>query len=222
MALSIYQENIDIVEGREYNLFCRVNINGIEGSEIGIYQGTQLVFTVAYPFPLIEVWENFIADGSGNKLTFLANASTISATVDVVSLRETLIIPDPPSLPVKEFLTGTTDEGQPIFFRADTPLIQLTDQFETFSNPLAVINRTQRGTLMKTFVALDDGDFYEIEGTISKGVSIQKVHSENRRNKPSPPNARKMRVSWRDGSKQLCRLIQSAIVFTPGTMDYSE
>jgi hypothetical protein len=75
---------------------------------------------------------------------------------------------------------------------------------------------------MKCFVAIDGGDFYEIQGTASKGVSILKVHSQDKRNIPSPPITRKMKVSWRDGSAQLCRLIQSAIVFVPGTMDYSE
>jgi hypothetical protein len=87
---------------------------------------------------------------------------------------------------------------------------------------MAVITRLQRGTMTKCFVALDDGDFYEIQGMVSKGVSILKVHSKDRSKIPTLPIARKMRLSWRDGSKQLCRLLQGAIVFIPGTMDYSE
>jgi len=124
--------------------------------------------------------------------------------------------------PIKEFLIGTTDDGKEIFFRADTQQIQLNPQFETFSSPIAIVTRLQRGTLAKCFVALDDDDFYEIQGTVTKGVSILKIHSKDTKSIVTPPLAREIRISWRDSSKQLCRLIQSAIIFIPGTMDYSE
>lgn len=165
---------------------------------------------------------DFIADSSGESITFVSTSTTASITVDNVGLKQitTAAIAANPS--IKEFLYGSTDEGESIFFRVDTQQMQMNSQFETFSNPIAVATRLQRGTLVKCFVALDDGDFYEILGTVTKGVSILKVHSRDKQAVPTPPLARDVRISWRDSSKQLCRLLQTAIIFIPGTMDYSE
>jgi|APCry1669189204_1035204.scaffolds.fasta_scaffold38570_2 hypothetical protein len=165
---------------------------------------------------------NFTADSSGDTLTFLAGGSPASLSLGNISLRQVVEDAVEPNFSVKEFLSGTTDEGNPIFFRADTQQIQLNQNFEMFSTPTTVVNRTQRGTLMKCFVAIDDGDFYEIQGTVNKGFSALKIHSRNKSKIPSPPIAREIRVSWRDSSKQLCCLLQSSIVFVAGTMDYSE
>jgi len=164
----------------------------------------------------------FVADNSGESLTFKCEDSPASLSIDNVSLKEITTEETADNFSVKEFLTGTTDEGRTIFFRADTQQIQLNSQFETFSNPIAIANRMQRGTLTKCFVALDDGDFYELQGTVNKGVSLLKIHSVDKKSVPTPPIAREVRISWRDSSKQLCRLIQSSIIFIPGTMDYSE
>lgn len=170
----------------------------------------------------------FIADNSGESLTFRCDDSPASLSIDSVSLKEVTSESSESNFSVKEFLYGNTDEDETIFFRADSQPIQLISQaspysqFETFSNPIAIVNRTQRGSLVKCFVALDDGDFYELQGTVTKGVSILKVHSKDKKNLPTPPLAREIKVSWRDSSKQLCRLIQTAIIFIPGTMDYSE
>lgn len=164
---------------------------------------------------------NFIADGSGESITFRCSSSPASLTIDNVSLKS-LTPATTDNYAVKEFLTGNTDDGKEIFFRADSQQIQLNSQFETFSSPIAIATRLKRGSLVKCFVALDDGDFYEIQGTTTKGVSILKIHSKDKGSIPTPPLAREVRVSWRDSSKQLCRLIQSAIIFIPGTMDYSE
>jgi hypothetical protein len=165
---------------------------------------------------------NFIADGSGDSLVFTGSGVSADFAIDNVSLKPITTQETVDNYPVKEFLTGNTDEGEPIFFRADTQQLLLSDEFENFSNPIAIATRTQRGSLMKCFVALDDGDFYELEGTVSKGVSIIKVHSNDRKGNPSPPIAREIRVSWRDSSKQICRLNQTAIVFIPGNMDSPE
>ena len=164
----------------------------------------------------------FIADGSGDIVSFKSDSVTASLTVDNVSLKKIDTVETVDNASVKEFLSGTTDEGNPIFFRVDTQSIQLNTSFETFSNPIAIATRSHRGTLMKCFVALDDEDFYEIQGTVTKGVSILKVHSKDRKAIPTPPIAREIMVSWRDSSKQLCRLVQTSIIFIPGTMDYSE
>ena len=165
---------------------------------------------------------DFTADNSGDSLTFNAVGSPANLSLWNISLREIVEDAVEPNFSVKEFLSGTTDEGNPIFFRADTQQIQLNESFEMFSTPTTVINRTQRGTLMKCFVAIDDGDFYEIQGTVNKGFSALKIHSRFKSKIPSPPIARDIRISWRDSSKQLCCLLQSSIVFVAGTMDYSE
>jgi len=164
----------------------------------------------------------FLADDTGDSISFKSDSSPASITIDNISLKEITSEATANNYPVKEFLTGTTDDGDPIFFRADTQQIQFNPQFEFFSNPIAVVNRTQRGSLMKCFVALDDEDFYEIEGTVTKGVSTLKIHSRDKKSIPTPPIAREITISWRDSSKQLCRLIQSSIIFIPTTMDYTE
>lgn len=164
----------------------------------------------------------FIASDSGDSISFKSDSSPASLMIDNVSLREITTPAVEENFAVKEFLSGTTDDDKEIFFRADTQQIQLNTQFETFSNPIAVTTRMQRGTLTKCFVALDDGDFYEILGTVTKGVSILKIHSQDKKSVPTPPMAREVRISWRDSSKQLCRLLQTSIIFIPGTMDYSE
>ena len=165
---------------------------------------------------------DFTANDTGDILIFTSDSSPASITVDNVSLKEITTAARTATFSVKEFLTGATDEGDPIFFRADSQQIQLNENFEMFSTPSAIVNRTKRGSLMSCFVALDDNDFYEIQGTVNKGVSTLKIHSKSRKNITTPPIAREIRLSWRDSSKQLCRLLQTSIVFTVGTMDYTE
>lgn len=165
---------------------------------------------------------NFIADNSGTVLTFVPKNPETVFSIDNVSLKELLQAEVDDNIPVKELFSGTTDEGREIQFRVDSQPIQLQSQFELISNPLAIVTRLQRGTLLKCFVSLDGEDFYEIEGTASKGVSILKIHSRDKSNIPSPAIAQKVQISWRDGSKQLCRLIQSAIIFMPGTMELND
>ena len=164
----------------------------------------------------------FVANNSGDSINFKCSDSSVSFSVDNISLKEVSSDASENNYSIKEFLTGTTDEGEAIFFRADTQTIQLNSSFETFSSPIVIATKTQRGTLMKCFVSLDGEDFYEISGTIKKGVSVLKVHSRDKKSIPTPPLARDIKISWRDSSKQLCRLIQTAIVFIPGNMDYTE
>jgi hypothetical protein len=116
------------------------------------------------------------------------------------------------------FLDGDTDEGSEIFMRFDTQEIQLLREFETHASPLAVVSEVYRGSQVKCFVSLDKEPFYELEGTATKGVSILKVHSHDRQ-KVSPVLCRKMKLSYRDSSKQRCRINQVAIVYAPTTVD---
>jgi len=163
----------------------------------------------------------FTADGSGNSISFLPQGQG-AIHVDNVSLKLLQTPSVDSNLPVKEFLSGNTDDGQAIIFRADTQPLSLLPEFENFANPLAIMTKLQRGSLVKCFVALGDGDFYELEGSATKGVSLTKVHAQNKGTMVTPPTARDIRISWRDSSMQLCRLTQGAIIFLPTNMNYVE
>jgi len=209
----LYFEGINGFDGT----FDNVSIKEINPGTLTIYEDSTQIGIIS---TLGTSTFNFTSIG-GTTITILPSYNFLGIVNDV-SLKKVIIPAVDDNIPIKEFLTGNTDEGREIFFRADTQQIQLMNNFETFSNPLSIVTRTQRGSMLKCFVALNDEDFYEIQGTATKGVSILKIHSKNKSKIPSPPIARKIRISWRDGSKQLCRLIQSAIIFIPGTMDYSE
>lgn len=123
----------------------------------------------------------------------------------------------------KEFLdeSSTTDDGAEIFMRVDTQDIQLMQEFETYANPTSVIIDMDRGAMVKVFVSLDGDVFYELEGTAQKGASILKVTAKEK-NKSSPSMCRKIKVSFRDMSKQICRITQAAVTYLPSTADYAE
>lgn len=118
---------------------------------------------------------------------------------------------------VKEFLTGTDDDGDIIFFRADTQPMQFSKSFELYSEPVEVISEVDRGASMECFVALDDDDFYPIEGTFRKGISTLKITAQDKQ-RTAPVQCRKIQVSFRDSSKQRCKLLQTAVVYTPTNM----
>lgn len=163
----------------------------------------------------------FTADGSGTFLSFMPQ-NVLTGTIDNVSLQK-VVVPQVDSSPTgKEFLTGNTDDGAEIVFRADTQIIQLVDEFETFAIPISVVTKLQRGSLVKCFVSFGEDDFYELEGSATKGVSILKIHPQNKDTETTPSPTREIRLSWRDSSKQLCRLTQGSIVFLPTTMNYVE
>ena len=122
------------------------------------------------------------------------------------------------SYPVVDFLSGDSDDGEEIFFRIDTQELQLLKEIETFSSPLAVITEVQRGSQMKCFISTDKSNFYELNGSIKKGVTILKINSEGSA-KTEPILARKIKVSYRDSSKQRCRISQMAIIYVPTTID---
>ena len=115
---------------------------------------------------------------------------------------------------IKEFLEGTTDDGTEIFFRADTHDIQLMSNFEDYAHPLRAVTEMDRGALMTTMVSLDKEDFYEITGTNKKGSSQLRITAQDP-DQTQPVTCRKIKLSFRDSSKQLCRLTQASIVFQP-------
>lgn len=119
---------------------------------------------------------------------------------------------------VMDVLSGYLDDGEEIFFRADTQALQLLKEFETFAKPLAIISEVPRGSQMRYFVSLDRDDFYALEGATRKGVSPVKINARDG-DIAKPVLARKIKVSFRDSSRQRCRLAQFAISYMPTLID---
>jgi hypothetical protein len=164
----------------------------------------------------------FIADSTGESITFrpITGAGAVVFEITDVSLKRVLVDTQVLSWPVKKFLSGESDSGDEIFFRIDTIPINLHEDFEIYVNPISVLTKTKRGMLMKVFVGLDDNPFFELKGDVSKGVSILKVSQEGQ-GKPTNPLCQNIRLSYRDSSKQRCRIMHSAILYLPTPMDYS-
>ena len=129
------------------------------------------------------------------------------------------------NIPIKEFLVGNTDEGGVIFFRADTQILQIQPSPQMYSNPIAIVTEMERGTQTKAFISLDDKPFFQLEGTVTKGISILKPATSSNINSlddSKPPLAQSIQLSYRDSSKNLCRLIQTAVITNPTSIDYVE
>lgn len=120
------------------------------------------------------------------------------------------------NLATAAFLEGNTDNGSEIFFRVDTQEIQLMKEFEIYAQPLNIHTEMDRGSQAAVFISLDRERFYELEGNAEKGVSLLKVHKQGK-DQQSPPHCRKVRLSYRDSSRQRCRLTQFAIDYLPTT-----
>ena len=163
----------------------------------------------------------FTADNSGDSISFVTNSGEMSVTnVSLRKVQEDTVVSNES---VKAFLETSTDDGQEIMLRVDTQPFQLMEQFEDYAVPLAIVTKLQRGSMVKCFVALDEENFYELEGTNRKGISIIKVHPSDRNKKDTNTVlAKEIRVSWRDSSKQICRLTQGEIVFLPTAISHTE
>jgi hypothetical protein len=104
--------------------------------------------------------------------------------------------------------SGTVTE---IPFRADTPNIMSGTSFQFISYPLEIDVEMERGSGMKCFVSLDRGDWYELEGEASKGLTIFKVTSKDG-DTSKPPRCRNIRISFRHIGKQLCKISKVAVI----------
>jgi hypothetical protein len=113
---------------------------------------------------------------------------------------------------VVSFLEGDTDLGQEIFMRVDTQDIQFFKEFENFAQPINIVTEVKRGSQIKCFISPDGEDWYGLEGTVTKGVSNLKITSRDGA-KTQPILCRKIKISFRDSSKQRCRLSQLAIYY---------
>lgn len=116
----------------------------------------------------------------------------------------------------KEFLSGNTDDGSEIFMRIDFNKQNLNPEWDKYSNPISVMLESERGTSIKTFVSVNEGnpEFYELDGTNEKGISILKIHNKDS-DRGDPPVARTLMVSLRDSSLQTCKLNRMAVIFLP-------
>ena len=133
---------------------------------------------------------------------------------------------------VKEFLSGETDDGKEIDFRIDTMKVSLQSGtsssassaasaaypfFERSSNPIAVAVESERGAAVQVFANLENGEeFYPLEGTVVKGLSVVKITNKDE-NRGKPPICRLISFSFRDSSKQICKLSRMNIIYVPTT-----
>lgn len=119
-------------------------------------------------------------------------------------------------LPCFEFLTGELDDkvtsDKEITFRADLPNFTLSEEFENIVYPLEIIVEAERGSGIQCFISLDDEDWYEIQGEIRKGVNVLKVTSKDS-SRSEPPSCRRIRISFRDSSVQLCKISKVKIKY---------
>jgi hypothetical protein len=122
---------------------------------------------------------------------------------------------------IKEFLVGTSDDGEEIFFRADSNEIQFMKEFEYSVNPKSIVTDLHRGALMTTMVSLDGDDFYQIEGTNKKGIATLKITPRDK-SKMEPVACKKLQISFRESSKQLCRIAKAAVIYTPTSLTTPE
>ena len=124
------------------------------------------------------------------------------------------------NLPVKEFLDSTnqTDNGSPIFFRADTQLLSLggPSAYEYYSTPIAITIETERGNQGQMFASMDNEEYFPIEGSIEKGISILKVNNENDQ-RGKPRQIKQMSLSIRGSTPQKIKINRLSIIYTKST-----
>jgi len=116
-----------------------------------------------------------------------------------------------------EFLTGNMDDlggefEREILFRADTDNITLSTNFEQICDPMEIMIETERGNSIECFISLDNGQWYRVEGDIVKGCVILKVNKRTS-DLETEPRCRRIRISIKDYTKNLCRISRIAIVY---------
>ncbi len=101
-----------------------------------------------------------------------------------------------------------------ILFRIDTGNITPADDFERYCAFHKIIVEVERGSGMTCFISLDNGPFYALQGKIIKGCAIIKVVGKDE-DSNTPPKARKINISIRDFSKQICKISKMAVLYMP-------
>ena len=117
---------------------------------------------------------------------------------------------------VYDFLIGTKDKeaNSPtdIPMMITTTPITLAKQFEKISYPKEIIIEMDRGNTIKAFISLDGAPFYEIDGEARKGCTILKVTNRDEE-REKPPRCRNIRISLREFSGSLCKILRIAIIY---------
>lgn len=141
-------------------------------------------------------------------------ASSFATFIDQQGVERLLISHSGGGHFVKEFLSGKDDDGEDIFFRVDTQQLQLMRKPETYGEATTIVAEIDRGASVEGFVSIDDGDFFPIKGTFSKGISYLKITSRDTKS-VQPLASRKIKISFRDSSKQTCKLVQASVGYAP-------
>jgi len=127
--------------------------------------------------------------------------------------------------PIREFLVNNLDDygngNNEIPFVIETNNITLMSDMEKLANPMEIIIEADRGNSIKTFVSLDGGAFYELQGEAKKGCTVVKVNNKDK-DRNEPPLCRQIKLSLRDFSKSLCKISRIVIVYaeTEESEDY--
>jgi hypothetical protein len=127
---------------------------------------------------------------------------------------------------VKEFLSGDTDDGEIIHFRIDTTKLTMGinsgsgssgSAFEYSSKLIALLTEVERGSAIQLYANLEnEEEYYPIEGTIRKGLSVIKMTDKDAA-RGKPPYCRLVSLSLRDSSKQLCKMSRMSLIYIPTT-----
>lgn len=212
---TLTQSGIGITNGQKYSMSFVDDL--IQGS-FQVLQGTQVVYDSTSPVTMPFV---FTANSSGDSISFsIVDPQTI-ISIDRVHVKHYTDPDVSDNYSVKELLSGQTDEGKEIHFRADTQIMQLQQGPEMYSSAIAVVTELERGSQVKAFVSMDEGPFYQLEGTVTRGVSILKPNSASDE-KVEPPLTKAIQLSYRDSSKNLCRLLQIGLITSPTQIDYAQ
>jgi hypothetical protein len=212
---TLTQSGIGITNGEKYQMSF---VDDLAQGSFQVLQGTQIIYDSTSPVAMPFV---FTANASGDSISFVIVDPQTVVSIDQVHVKH---YTDPwitDIYPVKEFLSGQLDENDEIFFRADTQIMQVQNGPEMHSNVIAVLTETERGSEVKAFVSIDEAPFYQLEGTVTKGISILKPNSSSDYS-GKPPLVKTIQMSYRDSSKNLCRILQAAIITSPTTIDYSQ
>lgn len=120
------------------------------------------------------------------------------------------------NLAIKEFLNGTTDDGEEIFMRVDLNKITFQGAYENINTLNSMIIESERGNALRVFVSITEvnNEWYEIEGQVMKGISILKISPEDDE-AGEPTQCRLLNVSLRDSSLQTPKLTRMSILYTP-------
>jgi len=99
-----------------------------------------------------------------------------------------------------------------IEFLAATQNVHLSNQYEKFSYPKAIIIEVSRGSGIQSFVSLDDEDFFPLEDAANKGINIVKIVSKSEES--NTPRCHKLRVSLREYSNRICKINTLGILYS--------